>query len=71
MDMLRWKDEALVKDVYGYDISKLSDPANPSTWVFEQIKKETRKFDSKKGWLWPIPQVELQNNKNLTQNNGY
>jgi len=70
-DMLRWKDTSLVHDVYGYDTSKLSDPSNASTWVFEQIKKETRNFDSAKGWLWPIPQDELQNNKKLTQNSGY
>jgi len=70
-DMLRWKDESLVHDVYGYVTSKLSDPTNPSKWVFETEKKETRKFDSAKGWLWPIPQVEMQNNKNLKQNPGY
>lgn len=70
-DMLRWKDQSLVHDVYGYAIAKLFNPASPSTWVFEQVKKETRQFDSAKGWLWPIPQVEMQNNKNLTQNPGY
>lgn len=70
-DMLRWKDESLVHDVYGYVTSKLSDPSDPSKWVFETEKKSTRKFDSKKGWLWPIPQVEMQNNSNLTQNPGY
>ena len=70
-DMLRWKDESLIHDVYGYITSKLSDPNVPSKWVFETEKKETRKFDSAKGWLWPIPQVEMQNNKNLKQNPGY
>lgn len=70
-DMLRWKDESLVHDVYGYVTSKLSDPSSPSTWVFETEKKETRKFDASKGWLWPIPLDEMQNNPNLTQNPGY
>lgn len=70
-DMLRWKDESLVHDVYGYITSKLSDPADPSKWVFETEKKSTRKFDATKGWLWPIPQVEMQNNPNLKQNPGY
>lgn len=70
-DMLRWKDESLVHDVYGYVTSKLSSPASASTWVFETEKKSTRKFDSAKGWLWPIPQVEKQNNNNLKQNPGY
>lgn len=70
-DMLRWKDESLVHDVYGYVKDKLSDPTNPSKWVFETEKKATRNFDSKKGWLWPIPHDEIQNNDKLTQNPGY
>lgn len=70
-DMLRWKDKSLIHDVYGYDKSKLSDPSSSATWVFEQVKISTRVFDSTKGWLWPIPQAELQNNENLTQNPGY
>lgn len=69
--MLRWKDESLVHDVYGYVTDKLSDPTNPSKWVFETEKKATRNFDSKKGWLWPIPHDEIQNNDKLTQNPGY
>lgn len=71
LDMLRWKDESLVHDVYGYDINKLSDPTSSSTWVFETIKIASRNFDSAKGWLWPIPLDEMQNNPNLTQNPGY
>jgi hypothetical protein len=71
-DMLRWKDESLVHDVYGYDKSKLSDPTDASTWVFEQIKIESRSFDASKGWLWPVPQADIQINKNLLPNNpGY
>ncbi len=70
-DMLRWKDASLVHDVYGYNNSKLSDPSSPATWTFEQVKVATRVFDAAKGWLWPIPQSELQNNENLTQNPGY
>jgi hypothetical protein len=70
-DMLRWKDQSLVHDVYGYDKSKLTDPSNETTWIFEQVKFATRVFDPAKGWLWPIPQTELQNNENLAQNPGY
>lgn len=70
-DMLRWKDESLIHDVYGYVTSKLSDPSTPSTWVFEAEKKASRKFDKSKGWLWAIPQVEIENNPKLTQNPGY
>lgn len=71
IDMLRWKDESLVHDVYGYNRAKLSDPSSPATWTFEKVKVVTRKFDASKGWLWPIPQDEMQNNANLTQNPGY
>ncbi len=71
-DMLRWKDTSLVHDVYGYDKSKLSDPSSPATWTFSQIKIATRTFNAAKGWLWPIPQADIDINKNLLPNNpGY
>lgn len=70
-DMYRWKDVSLVHDVYGYNRSKLSNPAGASSWVFEQVKVATRTFDPAKGWLWPIPQNDRQNNPNLSQNDGY
>jgi hypothetical protein len=71
-DMLRWQDVSLVHDVYGYDKSKLSDPSNPAKWVFSQIKIDTRVFNTTKGWLWPIPQADIDINKNLLPNNpGY
>ncbi len=71
MDMLRWKDTSLVHDVYGYVSAKLSDPTSPAKWQFATEKKETRKFDDTKGWLWAIPLTEIQNNPNLKQNPGY
>lgn len=71
VDMLRWKDQSLVHDVYGYNKTTLSDPSSPATWKFEEVKVATRTFDSSKGWLWPIPLTERQNNSNLTQNPGY
>jgi hypothetical protein len=70
-DMYRWKDESLVHNVLGYNRPKLSDPSGASTWVFEEVQAATRSFDSSKGWLWPIPQDEMQNNENLEQNPGY
>ncbi|WP_372775612.1 RagB/SusD family nutrient uptake outer membrane protein [Mangrovibacterium sp.] len=71
-DMLRWKDESLVHDVYGYDKSKLSDPSSPATWTFSQIKIATRIFNAEKAWLWPVPQSDVDINKNLLPNNpGY
>ncbi|SDE34790.1 Starch-binding associating with outer membrane [Mucilaginibacter pineti] len=71
-DMLRWKDQSLVHDAYGYDKSLLSNPASPSTWEFKQAKLETRTFDASKGWLWPVPQADIDINKKLLPNNpGY
>jgi hypothetical protein len=71
-DMLRWKDQSLVHDVYGFDKSKLSNPAVSANWVFSQIRIETRTFDTAKGWLWPVPQADIQINKKLLPNNpGY
>jgi starch-binding outer membrane protein, SusD/RagB family len=71
-DMLRWQDESLVHDVYGYDKSKLSDPTDPAKWVFSQIKIATRTFNSTKAWLWPVPQADIEINENLLPNNpGY
>ena len=71
-DMLRWQDQTLVHDVYGYDKALLSDPSSSSTWTFSQIKMETRTFDASKGWLWPVPQADIDINKNLLPNNpGY
>ena len=71
IDMLRWEDESLVHDVYGYNRTKLSDPSSPATWQFEKVTVATRKFDPAKGWLWPIPLTDMQNNDQLTQNPGY
>ena len=71
-DMLRWQDVSLVHDVYGYDKSLLSDPSSAATWKFSQIKMETRSFDASKGWLWPVPQADIDINKKLLPNNpGY
>jgi hypothetical protein len=69
-DMLRWQDQSLVHDVYGYDKTQLVSPT--TTWIFSQIKIDTRKFDAAKAWLWPIPQEDIIINKNLLpQNPGY
>jgi len=71
-DMLRWQDVSLVHDVYGYDKSLLSDPSSSATWTFKLVKMETRSFDAAKGWLWPVPQADIDINKNLLPNNpGY
>ncbi len=70
-DMRRWELESAVADIWGFNKAKLSNPSSPATWSFERIKIATRTFDPKKGWLWPIPLEDIQNNENLTQNPGY
>jgi hypothetical protein len=71
-DMQRWECEECVHDVYGYNKEKLSDPNDaPDNWYFEKELYEQREFDQSKGWRWPIPQEELQNNPELEQNPGY
>lgn len=69
-DLLRWKDKNAFHDTYGYNLSKLSDPSDPSKWIFERVKVMERTY-AERGWLWPIPQEELQNNENLSQNPYY
>ncbi|MGN6181367.1 MAG: RagB/SusD family nutrient uptake outer membrane protein [Mucilaginibacter sp.] len=71
-DMLRWQDASLVHDTYGYNKALLTNPANSATWQFQEVKMETRTFDPKKGWLWPVPQADIDINKKLLPNNpGY
>lgn len=70
-DMRRWKLESAVQDVYGFNKEALSDPSDPAKWVFKREKLATRSFDPKKGWLWPIPQDDINSNKNMKQNDGY
>lgn len=70
-DMRRWELVEAVDDVWGFNKALLTDPSSPSTWRFERIKLATRSFNPEKGWLWPIPLEETQNNENLGQNTGY
>lgn len=70
-DMRRWELEEQVKPVYGWNTSLLADPEDPDQWVFERVMMEDRQFDPDKGWMWPIPQEEIQNNPELEQNPGY
>ncbi|PST82707.1 RagB/SusD family nutrient uptake outer membrane protein [Pedobacter yulinensis] len=61
-DIRRWRiaDQLMNGVVYG--------ATNPQT--NQPVIVESRKFSSK-DWLWPIPQVEIDQNKNMVQNPGY
>lgn len=44
---------------------------NESVYDFYGIVVQKRAFNTNRDYLWPIPSVELQENKNLEQNPGY
>lgn len=49
-----------VQNAFTFDNFRGFDPEQP-----------TGGFDPEKGWLWPIPQEEIQNSSALDQNPGY
>lgn len=62
-DIIRWDigNEAY-KELKGFDPSKLTKYAS-SGIVYNPITVLTRTFDSAKGYLWPIPKVEIDANE--------
>jgi len=44
---------------------------NATIYKWDHTAIETRKFDPKKDYWWPIPQAQLDLNPNLKQNDGY
>jgi hypothetical protein len=67
-DLRRWKLAQTVdnKDVYGMDIAagtSLQDPA-----FYKRTLVEKRIFAAPKHYLWPIPQLDRDRNRNLVQN---
>lgn len=72
-DIQRWKiaEQVMAKPVRGVRLGKV-DPANGKlTLTGDHIKVEDRTFDPGKNYLWPIPQKEVDINKNLGQNPNY
>ncbi|MFI3327872.1 MAG: RagB/SusD family nutrient uptake outer membrane protein [Rikenellaceae bacterium] len=65
-DIRRWKIASETKDIYGAYITKNAD----NTFSFKRTSVETRVW-SDKMYLYPVPQTELFNNLNLTQNTGW
>ncbi|MDH7463197.1 RagB/SusD family nutrient uptake outer membrane protein [Chitinophagaceae bacterium 26-R-25] len=43
----------------------------PGVWEYRPITVDTRMFNPDKDYLWPIPQTELDANKNMMQNPTY
>jgi len=72
-DVQRWRiaEEVMNGPVYGSRLGTV-DPATGALNLSEdRILSEQRVFDPSKNYLWPIPQSEIDINKNLGQNPGY
>lgn len=72
-DVQRWKvaEEVMDGQVYGARLGKVNPDTGELTLTNERILVENRSFDPSSNYLWPVPQKELDINKNLTQNSGY
>lgn len=76
-DIRRWKiAEQVMVDAIGYDNTKLvaypGDGLGTSpNWQYETMTIDKRAFNAARDYLWPIPQSEINANKNMVQNPGY
>jgi starch-binding outer membrane protein, SusD/RagB family len=72
-DIQRWKiaDEVMNGPVYGSRLGTVEHTTGKLTLSSERMLSEQRSFDASKNYLWPIPQSEIDINKNLQQNSGY
>jgi hypothetical protein len=57
--------------VMGARLGKVDTATGKLTFTGAHVKAEDRTFDETKNYLWPIPQSELDINKNLGQNPNY
>ncbi|PUZ26184.1 RagB/SusD family nutrient uptake outer membrane protein [Chitinophaga parva] len=72
-DVKRWQigDKVMAGAVYGARTGNVNASTGALTLTGAPIKAEDRVFDPKKNYLWPIPQKEIDVNKNLKQNDLY
>lgn len=79
MEGLRWYDiqrwqigpAVMPGPVYGTRLGTVNPANGATTFTGNNVLVETRIFDPNKNYLWPIPQTEIDINKNLKQNPGY
>ncbi|HLA59147.1 MAG TPA: RagB/SusD family nutrient uptake outer membrane protein, partial [Puia sp.] len=72
-DVQRWNigNDVMNGPLYGAPLGTV-DPTNGHlTLNGDQILSDHRTFDPSKNYLWPVPQSEMDINKNLKQNPGY
>lgn len=72
-DVQRWKiaEEVMTGPVYGSRLGSVNAATGELSLTNEKMLSEIRTFDASKNYLWPIPQQEIDINKNLEQNSGY
>jgi hypothetical protein len=73
-DIRRWKigEETLNAELWGMNVKgnqKSDDPTNDRAY-YKRVFYKTRKF-TKKMYLWPVPQAQMDINPNLTPTPGY
>lgn len=70
-DIKRWKigPEAISDCYAAVKITNTDDPENPYTYYDKKVFVK-RKFNESKGYLWPIPAIEMQTNP-IPNNPGY
>ena len=71
-DVQRWKiaEEVMNGPVYGARLGTVNPNDGSLTLTSERIISEQRSFAAR-NYLWPVPQREMDINKNLEQNTGY
>lgn len=76
---LRWFDIQRLKigpdvrsgDVYGTKLGTVNASTGAVVFTGANVHVENRTFDAARDYLWPVPQSEININKNLTQNLNY
>jgi hypothetical protein len=73
LDVQRWKigEQVMNGQVYGARLGKVDAGTGALTLSSQRIEVEKRIFDPGVNYVWPIPQKEIDINKNLKQNSGY
>lgn len=72
-DIQRWQIGPAVRagEVYGTRLGTVDATTGALTLTGSNIPVETRTFQANRDYLWPVPQTEININKNLAQNPGY
>jgi hypothetical protein len=72
-DVQRWKiaEDVMTGPVYGSRLGTVDPNTGALSLTSEKMLSEIRTFDPAKNYLWPIPQSQIDVNKNLLQNDGY